>query len=240
MNSTIKISKFEKISKIDIKYELENDDFIINELLTLDETSNVKEWIKIGYYFDINWVSNDILIYWESIDWLMIKLNCNWFLNEKNLKIDSIDLEEIKHTVLYLIDRYKKYVAWENIEPIKKEIDPIEEIRKKEDESLKKIEDVKSEILKLKFIPSKIKPDSVDEDKWALWIKKLDTIYLEVEIKLIDLDKNLIKIWFTDTSIEDDITILNSIDNSWKIDLNLFMKSIKLEIWNLVRSIVIY
>ena len=171
---------------------------------------------------------------------MVIKLNCDWFYNEKILKIDSIDLEEIKHTVSYLIDRYKKYIAWENIEPIKKENDLVEEKEKKEEDIFKKIDDVKSEILKLKFIPSKIKPDSVDEDKWALWIKKLDTIYLEVEIKLIDLDKNMIKIWFTDTSIEDDITILNSIDNNWKIDLNLFMKSVKLEIWNLVRSIIMY
>ncbi len=240
MNSTIKISKLDKISKIDIKYELENDDFIVDELLALDEASNFKEWRKIGYYFDINWNKNDILIYWWNVNWLVIKLNCDWFYNEKILKIDSIDLEEIKHTVSYLIDRYKKYIAWENIEPIKKENDPVEEKEKKEEDIFKKIDDVKSEILKLKFIPSKIKPDSVDEDKWALWIKKLDTIYLEVEIKLIDLDKNMIKIWFTDTSIEDDITILNSIDNNWKIDLNLFMKSVKLEIWNLVRSIIMY
>ncbi len=240
MNSTIKISKLDKISKIDIKYELENDDFIVDELLALDEASNFKEWRKIGYYFDINWNKNDILIYWWNVNWLVIKLNCDWFYNEKILKIDSIDLEEIKHTVSYLIDRYKKYIAWENIEPIKKENDLVEEKEKKEEDIFKKIDDVKSEILKLKFIPSKIKPDSVDEDKWALWIKKLDTIYLEVEIKLIDLDKNMIKIWFTDTSIEDDITILNSIDNNWKIDLNLFMKSVKLEIWNLVRSIIMY
>lgn len=240
MNNTPKISKFEKILKIDIKYELENDDFIVNELLTLDETSTSNTEKKIGYYFDINWNSNDILIYWWNINWLVIKLNCDWFLNEKNLKIDSIDLEEIKNTVLYLIDRYKKYVAWENVEPIKKEIDPIEENKKKEDDIFRKIENIKSEILNLKFLPSKIKPDLVDEDKWALWIKKLDTIYLEVEIKLIDLDKNIVKIWFTDTSIEDDITILNSIDNSWKIDLNLFMKAVKLEIWNLVRSIIMY
>ncbi len=240
MNSTIKISKLENVSKIDIKYELEKDDFIIDELLALDETSNSKDWKKIGYYIDINWNKNDILIYWWNVNWLVIKLIYEWFLNEKILKIDSIDLNEIKNTVSYLIDRYKKYIAWDNIEPISKEKDPVEEKVKKEQDKSKKIEDIRSEILKLKFIPSKIKPDSVDEDKWALWIKKLDTIYLEVEIKLIDIEKNMIKLWFTDTSIEEDITILNSIDSNWIIDLNLFMKSIKLEIWNLVKSIIMY
>lgn len=240
MNSTIKISKFENVSKIDIKYELEKDDFIVNELLALDETSNSVDWKKIGYYIDINWNKNDILIYWWNVNWLVIKLTCEWFFNEKILKIDSIDLNEIKNTVSYLIGRYKKYIAWENIEPINKEKDPVEEKVKKEQDKSKKIEDIKSEILKLKFIPSKIKPDSVDEDKWALWIKKMDTIYLEVEIKLIDIEKNMIKIWFTDTSIEEDIVILNSIDSNWIIDLNLFMKSVKLEIWNLVKSIIMY
>jgi len=36
--SEIKISKFEKYSNLKIVYELENDDFIVNELLTSDES----------------------------------------------------------------------------------------------------------------------------------------------------------------------------------------------------------
>lgn len=45
------------------------------------------------------------------------------FENRRLLSIDSIDVETIKNGVLYLIDRYKKYLSWEKIDNDKQEKD---------------------------------------------------------------------------------------------------------------------
>lgn len=64
----LKISKFGKYSDLNIIYELENDDFIVKHLLTLDDSwPNTK--INIWYYLDIKSEKRDIFIYSLNNSW---------------------------------------------------------------------------------------------------------------------------------------------------------------------------
>ncbi|NVP17906.1 hypothetical protein HUU51_04270 [Candidatus Gracilibacteria bacterium] len=221
----IKISKFEKYSNLNIVYELESDDYIINELLGSDD-SGINNKRIIGYYLDINGEKKSIFIYSSNISGLILEFESSDFENKKLLSIDSIDVETIKTGVLYLVDRYKRFVSGEKIEIDKQEKNPEEEMKKIQLENAEKIKNIKNDIARMRLFPSLIKTNGVDEDKWALWLRKLDTIYLELEVLDIDLEKNLIKINFTDSYIEEALLIEKVISGDGTLDMKIFMNSI--------------
>lgn len=235
----LKISKFGKYSDLNIIYELENDDFIVNHLLTLDDSwPNTK--INIWYYLDIKSERRDIFIYFLNNSWLILDMDLPDFENRRLLSIDSIDVETIKNGVLYLIDRYKKYLSWEKIDNDKQEKDIEIEKQNKNLENENIIINLKSEIKGIKISPSIIKATWIDEDKWALWLRKLDNIYIELEVYDIDLDKNFIKVSFNDSYIKESLLIEWSILENWKLDKNVFIESIKNHISLLVKNMIKY